>query len=206
MIFAYDLLAARGEADQLLIVAPKSMVPKWARDFSRFRPGLYKIAVVTGSRAQKLAALRSRADVYVTNFETTVSLEANLEALLRPAPDRTVLAVDESFFVKSPQARRTRSIRRLREWCNRAFVLCGTPAPNSPHDLVEQFNLVDFGLTFENVSLPTDREEALPLVRQVVEDRGCGSVNLKANVLPDLPGRIVHRYYVPAPARAREAI
>ena len=197
MIFAYDLLAARGEADQLLVIAPKSMLSEWARDFSRFRPGLYKIAVVTGTRAEKRAALRSRADVYVTNFETTVSLEANLEAVLRPRPDRTVLAVDESFFVKSPQARRTRSIRRLREWCNRAFVLCGTPAPNAPHDLVEQFNLVDFGLTFENVSIPTDREEALPLVRQVVEDRGLWVRNLKANVLPELPGRIVHRYYVP---------
>lgn len=197
MIFAYDLLAARGEADQMLVVAPKSMVPEWAKDFTRFRPGLYKIAVVTGSQAEKRAALQTQADVYVTNFETTVSLESNLEMLLRSRPNRSTLAVDESFFVKSPDARRTQSIRRLREWCNRAFVLCGTPAPNSPHDLVEQFNLVDYGLTFEDVIVPKDRKEALPFVRGLIEDRGLLVRNLKADVLPNLPQRSVHRCYVP---------
>lgn len=204
MIFAYDLLAHRGEADQLLVVAPKSMVPEWSRDFSRFRRGLYRIAVVTGSSADKRAALRSQADVYVTNFETTVSLEANLEALLRSRPDHSILAVDESFFVKSPEARRTQSIRRLREWCSRAFVLCGTPAPNAPHDLVEQFNLVDFGLTFAGVSIPDEREEALPVVRKVIKNRGLVVRNLKTDVLPNLPKRSFHRCYVPLQPRQAE--
>ncbi len=171
-------------------------LPEWASDFARFRPGLYRIALVCGSRSAKLAALRSQADVYVTNFETTVSMEGKFRALFRSRPDRSVLAVDESFFVKSPEAQRTRSIRRIREWCNRAFVLCGTPAPNSPHDLVEQFNLVDFGLAFEDVTIPSDRETALPLVQAVIEKRGLLVRNLKEDVLPTLPGRTVHRYVV----------
>ena len=195
MIFAYDLLAARGEADQMLVVAPKSMVPEWSRDFRRFRPGLYSVVTVTGTHSEKQEALRDRADVYVTNFETTVNLEARLKTLLRSRPDSSILAVDESFFVKSPGAQRTRAIRRLREWCGRAFVLCGTPAPNSPHDLVEQFNLVDFGLTFEGVNVPKDRREALPLVRAAIEDRGLLVRNLKKDVLPNLPQRRVHRHY-----------
>ena len=197
LIFAYDLLAARGEADQLLVIAPKSMVPEWRRDFLRFRPGLYRVAVVIGSREQKRTALRSQADVYVTNFETTVSFEHNLEVLLRSRPDKTVLAVDESFFVKAPEAQRTRAIRRLREWCGRAFVLCGTPAPNAPHDLVEQFNLVDFGIAFDGVTLPEEREQALPIVRQTVANRGLFVRNLKSIVLPELPGRTYHRIHVP---------
>ena len=204
LIFAYDLLAARGEADQVLVVAPKSMVPEWPKDFARFRPGLYRVTVVAGTAREKRAALRTASDVYVTNFETVVSLEAHFEALLRPRADRSVLVVDESFFVKSPDAKRTRALRRLREWCGRAFVLCGTPAPNAPHDLVEQFNLVDFGIAFDGVALPPDRESALPAVRTVVEGRGLYVRHLKGEVLPDLPARSFHRLYVPMrPEQAR---
>ena len=197
LIFSYDLLAARDQTDQMLIVAPKSMVPEWCKDFERFRPGLYRVTPVTGSAREKRAALRTRSDVYVTNFEAVVSMEKYFEALLRPRPDRSVLAVDESFFVKSPDAKRTKALRRLRESCGRAFVLCGTPAPNAPHDLVEQFNLVDFGIAFEGVQLPPDRAEALPVVRKVVEERGLYVRHLKADVLPDLPARSFHRLYVP---------
>ena len=196
LIFAYDLLAARGQADQVLIVAPKSMLPEWSKDFVRFRPGLYQVKTVTGNPREKRAALRSQSDVYVTNFETVVAMEGYFEALLRSRPDRNVLVVDESFFVKSPDAKRTRALRRLREWCGRAFVLCGTPAPNAPHDLVEQFNLVDFGLAFNGVSLPSDRAKAVPIVRQVVEERGLYIRHLKSEVLPDLPTRRFHRLFV----------
>ena len=197
LIFAYDLLAARDQADQVLIVAPKSMVPEWPKDFARFRPGLYRVTTVAGTPLQKRAALRHRSDVYITNFETVVTMEAYFETLLRSRLDRSVLVVDESFFVKSPDAKRTRVLRRLREWCGRAFVLCGTPAPNAPHDLVEQFNLVDFGLAFDGVVLPPDRAEAVPMVRRVVNERGLYVRHLKSEVLPDLPARSFHRLYVP---------
>ena len=197
MIFAFDLLASRGEADQLIIVAPKSMLPEWPKDIMRFRPGLYRIASVTGSAREKHSALSSRADVYVTNFETVVAMEANIESLLRSRPDRSVLVVDESFLVKSPTAKRTCALRRLREWCGRAFVLCGTPAPNSPLDLVEQCRLVDFGISFRNVQIPDDRTKALPIIKRVVENRCLYVRHTKAEVLPDLPSKQFHRVFVP---------
>lgn len=196
-IFAFDLLVSRKEVNRLLIVAPKSMISEWSRDFERFLPGAYNIMAVTGSARAKRAALRSEANVLVTNFETVVRLERNFRALLREQPGRTLLVVDESFLVKSPEAARTRSLRRLREWCGRAFVLCGTPAPNRPHDLVEQVNLVDFGLTFHGVSIPIDRDAAVPVVREAFEARALYVRHLKSRVLPDLPARSFHRFYVP---------
>lgn len=203
MIFAFDLLASRAQADQLIIVAPKSMLPEWPKDIMRFRPGLYRIASVTGSPREKRVALTSRADVFVTNFETAVSMEAQFEALLRPRPDRNVLVVDESFLVKSSTAKRTRALRRLREWCGRAFVLCGTPAPNSPLDLVEQCRLVDFGISFKDVNIPNDRAAALPVIRRVVENRCLYVRHTKADVLPNLPTKQFHRVFVPMqPAQA----
>ena len=196
-IFAFDLLAARDEADLALIVAPKSMVPEWPGDFHRFRGDLYRVAVLAGSARDKRSALHSGADVFVTNFETAVSMEPELRALLRSKADRGVLAIDKSFFIKSLDAQRTRALRRLREWCGRAFVLCGTPAPNAPQDLVQQFSLVDFGLTFDGVDLPDDRQAAAPIVQAAVASRGLYVRHLKSEVLPDLPQKRFQRIYVP---------
>lgn len=197
LIYAFDLLAARDETDRVLVIAPKSMVPEWPKDFARFRTDLYKIGVVTGTTREKRQILQEGADVLITNFETAVTLEAELTALLRSRPGRTILAVDESFFIKSLDARRTRSIRRLREWCGRAFVLCGTPAPNAPQDLVQQFSLVDFGLAFDGVKMPKDRVEAAPVVQSAIDMRGLYIRHLKADVLPDLPQKRFQRIFVP---------
>ncbi len=195
-IFAFDLLMKRDEIDFALIVAPKSMVAEWRRDFERFKGDLYRVQVLAGSRRQKAAILQSRLDVAITNFETAVSLEEELAAELRRRSGRAVLIVDESFLVKSLDAQRTRALRRLRELCARAFVLCGTPAPNAPQDLVQQFNLVDFGHTFAGIKIPEDREAAAVLVKQAMDERGMFIRHLKSVVLPDLPEKRFNRLYV----------
>jgi SNF2 family DNA or RNA helicase len=197
LIFAFDVLVDRDQADFALIVAPKSMVPEWPRDFERFKGDLYKIAVASGTPRKKWDALTSGADVVVTNFETAVLMEAELRNLLRRRPGRAVLVVDESFYAKNLEARRTQALRRLREWCGKAFVLCGTPAPNAPQDLVQQFNIVDFGLTFDGVDVPDDREEARPVVQRAIDERGLFVRHLKADVLPDLPAKQFQRVLVP---------
>ncbi|MCG3133012.1 MAG: hypothetical protein HMLKMBBP_00098 [Planctomycetes bacterium] len=196
-IFGFDVLASRGETEFLLIIAPKSMIAEWPRDFERFKGDLYRVAVAAGTRTEKRAVLRSGANVIVTNFETAIAAEPELRALLRRYGDRAMLVVDESFFVKNLDAARTRAIRRLREWCGRAYVLCGTPAPNAPQDLVEQFNIVDFGMTFDGLDVPADRSLAAPVVSRAIDERGLFIRHLKADVLPDLPGKRFHRVSIP---------
>jgi SNF2 family DNA or RNA helicase len=202
-IYAFDVLMQRDEVDFALIVAPKSMVTEWKRDFERFKKDLYKVSVLTGSRRQKTSSLRDRIDVAITNFETAISLEDELAAELRRRSGRTVLIVDESFLVKSLDAQRTRALRRLRELCGRAFVLCGTPAPNSPHDLVQQFNLVDFGHAFAGVKIPEERAAAADIVKHAMEQRGLFIRHLKTEVLPDLPEKRFNRLYVPLSGEQR---
>ncbi|MHB1846730.1 MAG: DEAD/DEAH box helicase [Deltaproteobacteria bacterium] len=187
VVAAFDLLVERGEVDVLVVVAPKSMVAEWGEEFRRFAGSLYRVAVVDGTRHERARAIDSGADVVVVNYESTLSLAESLRLLARRA--RTVLAVDESFFVKNPDATRTRAVKALREWCERCFVLCGTPAPNSPHDLVAQFDLVDFGRTFGGTRLDADRDVAAGQVYSVLQDRGFFLRNLKRDVLPHLPSR-----------------
>ena len=197
LIFAYDVLVARDQIDFALIVAPKSMVPEWLNDFNRFKGDLYRVGLFIGSRRDKRAALASGSDVLITNFESTVSMEHELRSLLQSFKRRVMIVVDESFFIKNLNAKRTCALRRLREWCSRAFVLCGTPAPNTPHDLIQQFNITDFGLTFDGVDVPKDIVPSRPIVQQAIEERGLFVRHLKTDVLPGLPLKRFHRVLVP---------
>ena len=188
-IYAFDELVARDEIDFALIVAPKSMVSEWPMDFRRFMGDFYTVVVASGSRAEKRRALASRADVVVTNYETAVSMEPELRALLGQYGLRALLVVDESFAIKNLDAARTRALRRLREWAGRAFVLCGTPAPNSAEDVVQQVNLVDYGAAFDGIELPTEKHAAQALVQRVLERSVPYVRHLKRDVLPDLPAK-----------------
>ena len=187
LICAFDRLVELDQADFALVFAPKSMVPEWERGFEEFTGDLYTVRVVAGTRREKLAALRADANVLVTNFETAASLEDELAAVLRRHGGRAVVVVDESFYVKSLDAQRSQAVRRLRELCRRAFVLCGTPAPNTPHDLVQQFNIVDFGVTFDGVRLPPPPHPVQDAVQAAINARGLYVRHLKADVLPGLP-------------------
>jgi SNF2 family DNA or RNA helicase len=186
VIAAYDVLVDRNEADALVVVAPKSMVGEWQAEFARFTGGLYRVAVVQGRRADRIAAIHAGADVIVMNYESAISLAEELRLLARRC--RVVLVVDESYNVKNPDAARTEALVELREWCGRCFVLCGTPAPNAPVDLVSQFDLVDFGHMFAG-QRPSDLAANPQLIRDAIATRGIYTRNLKAVVLPDLPTR-----------------
>lgn len=194
VIAAFDVLVERGEADVLIVIAPKSMVAEWAAEFRQFAGNLYRVSILEGDRLARARALESGADVVVLNYEAAVSLSPNLTLLARRT--RAVLAVDESFFVKNPRAIRSQAVAELREWCTRCFVLCGTPAPNAPHDLVAQFDLVDFGLTFSGVALDTDRTTAAGQVRAILDRRGVYLRTLKRQALPDLPQRVFSEVHV----------
>jgi len=65
------------------------------------------------------------------------------------------------------------------------------------HDIVEQFNFVDFGLTFDGVRLPEEREKARILVQSVLKKRGLFVRHLKHEVLPGLPQKRFQRVLVP---------
>jgi SNF2 family DNA or RNA helicase len=95
--------------------------------------------------------------------------------------------IDESFYAKNPRAQRSRALRRIRELCGKAFVLCGTPAPNSPNDIIEQFNLVDFGLTFQSIAAPDNMSAEFNEISTAIAERGLYLRHLKQDVLPNLP-------------------
>jgi SNF2 family DNA or RNA helicase len=187
VIAAFDVLAERNDVDTLLVVAPKSMIGEWAAEFDRFCGGLYRVAVIEGSRKERAEQFGAGADVVVVNYEAAIALQEDLRLLAMRS--RVVLAVDESYNVKNPEAARTAVVGELREYCTHCFVLCGTPAPNAPRDIIAQVGLVDFGLTFDGLALNDEPELDRGLIREALGGRGVVTRNLKQDVLPGLPRR-----------------
>lgn len=202
-LFAFDRLRGEGLAGRAIVFAPKNMVLEWVRDLERFFGTKYRAAAVVGHESEKRAVLDGPADLLVTNFETAAQLEIRLRQVLECDKGSGLLIVDESFFVKNATAQRAQAVRRLRRFAGRCLVLCGTPAPNSAHDLVEQFNIADDGEAFAGVDIPDDAELARAVVSETVESRGVYIRRVKAEVLPHLPVRTFNRVLLPLSPRQR---
>lgn len=197
VIYAFDRLVDLNVHDWMVIVAPKSMVGEWANAMLEFMGDRYRVEILSGTAGERQRSLESGADVLVMNYEAVATVSDALVRRLRRNPDRALLVVDESFNVKNPQARRTRDLEAIRDWFGRAWLLCGTPAPNTAHDIVAQISLVDFGQTFAAIQIPKDRAAALPVVKQALDDRAIYLRNLKVDVLPELPAKAFTRVLVP---------
>jgi SNF2 family DNA or RNA helicase len=204
VIFAFDRLVDLNLIDTMVVIAPKSMVGEWANAITEFMGDRYKVEVIEGSGVERARRVDSGADVVVMNYEAIPTIRDTLLLRLRRHPDRALLVVDESFAVKNPQARRTQDLESIRDWFGRAWLLCGTPAPNTAHDIIAQVSMVDFGHTFAGVNVPKDRAQAVPVVRDALDSRAIFLRNLKVDVLPDLPERTFTRLMVPlAPTQAQ---
>ena len=140
---AYSVLRDNGAAKGLLVVAPlrpcyrvwPTEIAKWA-DFADM-----KCVVLHGSKKADL--LRSKADVYVINYEGLAWLEKELAGMKEWPFD--VLCLDESTKVKNTQTVRFKTMKRLRDRFSRVWALTGTPAPNGIENLFGQIFMLDGG-------------------------------------------------------------
>lgn len=184
----FDLLIQHGQLSKLLVVAPKSVMGSWKSDAEMLFGNRYETVVVSGSPKQRRRQILGQHDILIVSYNIAVEDLQLLRALLSSKPGAYMLAIDESFYVKNPSAKRTQAIVQLRTYCERAVILCGTPAPNSPHDIVQQIDLADQGTTFGNRPIPRDRTEAIDVIASYLDD-AIYLRRLKQDVLPNLPSK-----------------
>ena len=189
-IAAFDILRDADEIDAMIVICPKSMVSEWPKDLNRFLGNEVQIVIAEGSRLQKRDAALKEFDVLVTNYE---GVDPMLVALSGTATKRRyLLVVDESFYVKNSDTLRAETATLLRARCKRCFVLCGTPAPNSAHDLINQFNLADQGFTFGGFKKSKDPDDDWLKITTLVDARGLFIRRLKSEVLDHVPEKNFH--------------
>lgn len=117
-----------------LVVAPASLLGNWAREASRFAPGLRVFVHHRESRLEAAEAV-SEYDLVVTSYPTMARDDELLSAI-----DWSLIVADEAQHIKN---RRTQSARALRRLPARSrFVLTGTPVENSLDDLRSIFAFI----------------------------------------------------------------
>jgi SNF2 family DNA or RNA helicase len=188
-IASFDLLRKQNSVEALLVVAPKTLMKTWADEFEQFLPSSYTIVEISGNKLERLRKIQTQADVYISTFDGAANDASLLSTLLRSRS--FLLTVDESFFAKNPQAKRSSSLIKLRGFATKAFVLCGTPAPNKPTDIIQQVNISDNGFAFRNFVADDDVSIAAHQIREILDTRAAIIRRTKDEVLPDLPTKHV---------------
>lgn len=184
-IASYDILKEHGLIDGMIVVCPKTMISEWANDIERFLPGKYEIVVPEGSKGEKFDTALSDHDILLCNYE---GIEPILTPLIAKSDSkRFLLVADESFFVKNRDAKRSTHLGRLRASCERCFVLCGTPAPNSAYDLINQFDLADAGYTFTGFRRSNNEDKDREIIMDRISTRGTFIRRLKTQILQTVP-------------------
>ena len=166
-----------------IVVCPASLKLNWQREAAHWLAHR-SVALVEGRMA-----VAPTADITILNYEIVA---AHREVLGRMGP--RALVVDESHYVKNPQAKRTQAVRRMAACVVEGglkLALTGTPVLNHAEELVAQLRVIgrldDFGsgAQFTRKFRGELSEERLHWHLR----RRCFVRRLKSEVLPQLPAK-----------------
>ncbi len=183
---AFDRLRELGQVRYLLVLAPKSVLASWLDDVRKLFKDRYAVSVASGVQRTRHMLLHSEFDILLCNYEAAVSMQNLLVTTIKGKPAKTMLVIDESYFIKNPDAKRSQAVAEIRRHCDRAIILCGTPAPNSPRDIIHQVNVAYAGFIGGNKTIPQADAEITPFATQLL-DETIYLRRLKADVLHDIP-------------------
>lgn len=136
------LLLDSFEIDNVLVIAPLRVADDtWPREIQKWDHLKHlKISKVLGSPRERIAALNTKANIYVINRENVVWLIEQYKKW----PFKTVV-IDELSSFKNSGSKRFRKLKTVSPLITRCIGLTGTPAPNSLIDLWSEFYLLDQG-------------------------------------------------------------
>ncbi|MDX6680521.1 MAG: SWI/SNF-related matrix-associated actin-dependent regulator of chromatin subfamily A-like protein 1 [Solirubrobacteraceae bacterium] len=166
-----------------IVVCPASLKLNWERETAKWLP--HREVVVVDGRS----AVPRTGEITILNYEIVA---AHRESLARLKP--RALVIDESHYVKNPQAKRTKAVRRLADAVapdGLRLALSGTPVLNHAEELVSQLRVIgrleDFGsgAQFARRFRGELSEERLHWHLR----RRCFVRRLKSEVLPQLPAK-----------------
>lgn len=139
----YELMLNRFEVQKVLVIAPLRVArDTWPAEIEKWEhlEGLtYSVAI--GTEAERLAALKRPAHLYLINRE-------NVDWLITKSGvpfDFDMVVIDELSSFKSHTAKRFKSLLKVRPMVKRMVGLTGTPSSNGLMDLWAEFRVLDMG-------------------------------------------------------------
>lgn len=132
-LWAWDYMNKCGLVNKLLVVAPLSTLKfVWASEAFATMPRR-KVAVLHGTKAQRLERLEEDADIFVINHDGLKVIEKELSA----RTDIDALVLDELAVYRN-NSDRSKKMRKFAQRFTVAWGLTGAPMPNSPVDVWAQ--------------------------------------------------------------------
>lgn len=143
MTAADKLLNDSFEVSKVLVIAPKKVAEEvWTTEASKWDHLRHlRISKILGSEAQRKAALKAKADIYVINRENVVWLIGHYGT----AFPFDMIVIDESSSFKDANSKRFKQLRQIMPKVRRRVILTGTPTPNSLLEIWPQMYLLDQG-------------------------------------------------------------
>lgn len=138
-----SLLFDSFEVHKILILAPLRVARNtWGAEIEKWNhlKGL-KYSVAVGTAAERIAALKAEADIYIINRE-------NVQWLISESGipfDFDMVVIDELSSFKNHQTKRFKALMKVRPKVKRIVGLTGTPSSNGLMDLWAEFRLLDLG-------------------------------------------------------------
>lgn len=139
----YDLCLDRFDVHRVLVIAPLRVArdtwPAEIQKWDHLKGLTWSVAV--GTAQERLAALRQKTFLHIINRE-------NVQWLIEDSGIRweyDMIVIDELSSFKSHQAKRFRSLLKVRPGVKRIIGLTGTPSSNGLMDLWAEFRLLDMG-------------------------------------------------------------
>lgn len=206
------------DISRALVVAPKKVAETtWSSEAKKWEhlSGL-KVVKVSGSEAQRIAALSEDADVYVLGRDNFVWLVSAYKGLL----PFDMLVIDELTSFKNPGSQRFKAMRIARPRMKRVVGLTGTPAPNGLMDLWGQIYCLDMGKRlgksitryrdtyfdahrWNNIIVRCDVKKGCDeIIRNLISDI---CLSMQAKDYLQLPDMIIHDIPVELPPRTMDA-
>lgn len=139
----FDLLFDSFEISKVLIVAPLRVARyTWPQEIEKWEHlSLLTYSVAVGTEAERLAALKAKADIYIINRENVAWLVNNSHLPF----DYDMVVIDELSSFKNHQSMRFKALMKARPKVKRIVGLTGTPSSNGLMDLYAEFKLLDMG-------------------------------------------------------------
>ncbi len=138
-----DLCLDTFEVQKILVIAPLRVArDTWGAEIKKWdhlKGFTYSVAV--GSETERKAALMQRVNIYIINRENVSWL---VESSNLPF-DYDMIVIDELSSFKSHQAKRFKSLMRIRPTVKRIVGLTGTPSSNGLMDLWAEYKILDMG-------------------------------------------------------------
>ena len=138
-----ELCLNRFEAGKVLVIAPLRVArDTWSTEIHKWDhlKGL-TYSIVIGTVDERKSALKKKAHIYLINRE-------NVSWLIEESGfpfDFDMVVIDELSSFKSYQAKRFRSLLKVRPKIKRIVGLTGTPSSNGLMDLWAEFRVLDLG-------------------------------------------------------------